>query len=64
MIFHYNHVFYIICLVPKMVNAVVLWLIVYFCVTSVNTKDSILCRSECDHISFYVDQSVSIYHPM
>ena len=30
---------YIICLVPKMANAVVLWVIVYFCVTSVNTKD-------------------------
>ena len=28
-----------ICLVPKMANAVVLWVIVYFCVTSVNTKD-------------------------
>ena len=27
------------CLVPKMANAVVLWVIVYFCVTSVNTKD-------------------------
>ena len=26
------------CLVPKMANAVVLWVIVYFCVTSVNTK--------------------------
>ena len=28
------------CLVPKMANAVVLWVIVYFCVTSVNTKDT------------------------
>ena len=27
------------CLVPKMANAVVSWVIVYFCVTSVNTKD-------------------------
>ena len=27
------------CLVPKMANVVVLWVIVYFCVTSVNTKD-------------------------
>ena len=27
------------CLVPKMANTVVLWVIVYFCVTSVNTKD-------------------------
>ena len=29
------------CLVPKMANAVVLWVIVYFCVTSVNTKDTV-----------------------
>ena len=27
------------CLVPKMANAVVLWVIVNLCVTSVNTKD-------------------------
>ena len=26
------------CLVPKMANAVVLWVIVYFCVTSVNRR--------------------------
>ena len=30
------------CLVPKMANAIVLWVIVYFCVTSVNTKDYIV----------------------
>ena len=29
------------CLVTKMANAVVLWVLVYFCVTSVNTKDSL-----------------------
>ena len=29
------------CLVPKMANAIVLWVIVYFCVTSVNTKDRV-----------------------
>ena len=28
------------CWVTKMANAVVLWVLVYFCVTSVNTKDS------------------------
>ena len=27
------------CWVTKMANAVVLWVLVYFCVTSVNTKD-------------------------
>ena len=35
------------CWVTKMANAVVLWVLVYLCVTSVNTKDrspgSILC---------------------
>ena len=29
-------------LVTKMANAVVLWVLVYFCVTSVNTKDTYL----------------------
>ena len=28
------------CWVTKMANAVVLWVLVYFCVTSVNTKDT------------------------
>ena len=42
MIFHYNHVFVLFCWVTKMANAVVLWVLVYFCVTSVNTKDNML----------------------
>ena len=28
------------CWVTKIANAVVLWVLVYFCVTSVNTKDN------------------------
>ena len=31
------------CWVTKMANAVVLWVLVYFCVTSVNTKDTCIC---------------------
>ena len=40
------------CLVPKMANAVVLWVIVYFCVTSVNTKDIPQCSC------FFIQSSV------
>ena len=47
------------CLVSKMANAVVLWVFVYFCVTSVNTKDTthskqcrVLHRSEKNSIYY------------
>ena len=43
------------CLVPKMANAVVLWVIVYFCVTSVNTKDNKFIKS-----STKLSQTVSV----
>ena len=42
------------CWVTKMANAVVLWVLVYFCVTSVNTKGDgcygLSGITLCDHI--------------
>ena len=35
------------CWVTKMANAVVLWVLVYFCVTLVNTKDCIINADVC-----------------
>ena len=42
------------CLVPKMANAVVLWVIVYFCVMSVNMKDKMHFNCELRKTFFKV----------
>ena len=39
------------CWVTKMANAVVLWVLVYFCVTLVNTKDKAVMRPALEYAS-------------
>ena len=46
------------CWVTKMANAVVLWVLVYFCVTSVNTKDT-YNKIYCD--SFEIGRLLSLW---
>ena len=51
------------CWVTKMANAVVLWVLVYFCVTSVNTKDSYMYIANLKHMHGHIDRNIIIYEP-